>query len=78
MKLHTSILLPSFVALAGVLLAGCASVPSNSAPRDPFASSLRPTPDARVATAIAPWVERGELPGAVSIVCNGDRTDWPF
>lgn len=75
MKLHTSILLPSFVALAGALLAGCASVPSNSAPRDPFASSLRPTPDARVATAIAPWVERGELPGAVSIVCNGDRTE---
>ncbi len=75
MKHHPSFLLSSSVALAAALLVGCVSFPRHSAPVDPFASSLKPTPDAHVAAAVAPWVERGELPGAISIVCDGDRTE---
>ena len=42
---------------------------------DAFSSSLVPSPDARVARAIRPWIESGELPGAVSILCDGGRTE---
>ena len=79
MKAKTSLV---FVSALAVLLAGCASVPKSSpqaascaVAADPFASSLAPTPGARVEKAIAPWIEKGELPGAVSILCDGDRTE---
>ena len=52
----------------------CSAILSASA-SDPFSESLAPTPGAKVATAVAPWIERGELPGAVSILCAGDRVE---
>lgn len=42
---------------------------------DPFSSGLSPRADARMANALTNWVESGELPGAISILCNGDRTE---
>lgn len=42
---------------------------------DTFADALTPQPDTHVGRALAPWIEKGELPGAVSIVCDGDRTE---
>ena len=42
---------------------------------DPFSSSLAPMPNTRVGSALQPWIESGELPGAISIVCAGDRTE---
>lgn len=75
--------IPSFLlASALAILAGCASVPQSATQpascataADPFAFSLAPTPDARVEKALAPWIESGELPGAISILCDGDRTE---
>ena len=43
--------------------------------QDVFSSSLAPTPGARVAAAVQPWVDSGQLPGAISIVCAGDKTE---
>ena len=65
-------LFPLFPVFAACFLTGCLSVP---AAKDPFAASLSPSPDTCMARAMAPWVERGQLPGAVSIVCDGDRTE---
>ena len=74
--MKTSIpILPLFsfvVTCAAGVLAGCASIP---AAKDSFSASLSPSPDTHMARAMAPWVERGQLPGAVSIVCDGDRTE---
>ena len=42
---------------------------------DSFSSGLTPSADARMAVALAKWIDSGELPGAISILCNGDRTE---
>ena len=81
MKRHSHALLRAALPAATFLfLAGCTTVPHPSAapdalPKDPFADALAPDPEAHVAKALAPLVERGTLPGAVSIVCDGDRTE---
>ena len=42
---------------------------------DAFSSSLSPMPDTHVGRALQPWIESGELPGAISIVCSGEKTE---
>ncbi len=42
---------------------------------DAFTASLAPSTNAHVARAIQPWVDSGELPGAISIVCAGEKTE---
>jgi CubicO group peptidase (beta-lactamase class C family) len=42
---------------------------------DSFSSGLSPSADARMAGALAKWIDSGELPGAISILCNSNRTE---
>ena len=59
------------VAAAAVIMAAVS--PCHAA--DSFSSGLSPSADARMAVALAKWIDSGELPGAISILCNGDRTE---
>lgn len=42
---------------------------------DAFSSGLKPQAETHVGKAIAPWIESGELPGAISILCSGVETE---
>lgn len=70
MKTPSTLLVATLAALASF-----ANVPQSVVHSDPFADALSPSPDARVAKALAPWIENGHLPGAVSILCDGDSTE---
>lgn len=61
--------------ISALVFALSAAMPLASVAGDAFSDALAPSPDAHVARALAPYVESGALPGAVSIVCDGDRTE---